>query len=266
MLTSLGFLESMGINGHNAHLDDVHPDRTDELFPDMKAFGEGLLQYDDEDLDPQQRLSKEIALYLANTLADAEPYRFHTYPANATSGIQSAFPSFMDSSHQVNTVEDAEHYLSRMSELPRKHEQYLLGLRLRESRDIIPPRFVIERVLEEMREFVATPAQENILYTSLSDKLDEAEEIDAAQAADILDRAEASIEESVYPAYDQFINYFSELEAKAGDDHGYWHLPDGEAAYRLALRLFTTTSYTPDRKSTRLNSSHSQQSRMPSSA
>jgi hypothetical protein len=31
-LTSLGFLESMGIKGHNAHLDDVHPDRTDEFF------------------------------------------------------------------------------------------------------------------------------------------------------------------------------------------------------------------------------------------
>jgi uncharacterized protein (DUF885 family) len=43
-----------------------------------------------------------------------------------------------------------------------------------------------------------------------------------------------------------FINYFSELEAKAGTDDGYWHLPDGEAVYRLALRLFTTTDYTAD--------------------
>ncbi len=40
-LTSLGFLESMGINGHNAHLDDVHPDRTAEFFADIKAFGDG---------------------------------------------------------------------------------------------------------------------------------------------------------------------------------------------------------------------------------
>ena len=34
-LTSLGFLESMGIHGHNAQLDDVHPDRTDELFEEL---------------------------------------------------------------------------------------------------------------------------------------------------------------------------------------------------------------------------------------
>ena len=245
-LTSLGFLESMGIKGHNAHLDDAHPDRTDELFAELKAFGEGLHQYDDEDLDENQRLTKDIALYLTSMLEDFEDYRFHNYPANQMSGIQSAFPSFMDAQHQVHTMEDAENYLSRMSELPRKHEQFLLGLRLREERDIIPPRFVIERILEEMRNFVATPAQENILYTSLAEKLEEAEEIDEAQAADVLQRVEASINENVYPAYETFINYFGELESKAGDDHGVWHLPDGDAVYRLALRFFTTTSYTAD--------------------
>ena len=179
-------------------------------------------------------------------LEDYEAYRYHDYPANQMAGIQSAFPSFMDAQHQVRTMEDAEHYLSRMSELPRKHEQYLLGLKIRENRDIIPPRFVIERVLEEMRNFVATPAQENILYTSLAEKLEEAEEFDEVQAADVLQRVEASMTENVYPAYELFINYFGELEAKAGDDHGFWHLPDGDAAYRLALRFFTTTDYTAD--------------------
>jgi uncharacterized protein (DUF885 family) len=245
-LTSLGFLESMGINGHNAHLDDVHPDRTDEFFAEMKAFGEGLQQYDDEDLDYDQRLTKEIVLYLTNIISDAEPFRYHTYPANQMFGIQSAFPSFMDSSHQVHSVEDAEHYLSRMAELPRKHEQYLLGLKIRENNEIIPPRFVVDRVLEQMRDFIDTPANENILYTSLAAKLAEAEDIDEEQSADILQRVEASITETIYPAYESFIHYFSELESKAGDEHGYWHLPNGDAAYKLALRLFTTTDYTAD--------------------
>jgi uncharacterized protein (DUF885 family) len=246
MLTSLGFLESMGINGHNAHLDDAHPDRTDEFFAELKAYGDGLSQYDDEDLDADQRLSKEITLYLTAMLDDAEPFRFHNYPANQMMGIQSAFPSFMESSHQVNSVEDAENYISRMSELRRKHEQYLLGLQLREANGIIPPRFVVDRVLDEMRNFVATPATENILYESLARKLGEAEDIDEAQIDDLLGQAEAQINETVYPAYDLFISYFSELEAKAGSDDGYWHLPNGEAAYKLALRLFTTTDYTAD--------------------
>jgi uncharacterized protein (DUF885 family) len=97
-----------------------------------------------------------------------------------------------------------------------------------------------------MRDYMDTPAKENILYTSLARKLDEAEEIDDEEAARFLEEAEASIDATVYPAYDLFINYFSELEAKAGTDDGYWHLPDGEAAYKLALRIFTTTDHTAD--------------------
>jgi len=246
LLTSLGFLESMGIKGHNAHLDDVHPDGTDEFFADMKKFGEGLDQYDDEDLDADQRLSKEVAQYIANMVVDMEPFRYHTYPANGTFGIQSSFPTFMDASHQVNSVKDAENYLSRLGEIRRKHEQYLLGLQIRERNNIIPPRFVIDRVLDEVRNFVATPAKENILYTSLAKKMAEAEDIDDAEAARILDQAEVSINEVVYPAYDLFTNYLSELESKAGNEDGYWHLPDGDAAYKLALRLFTTTDCTAD--------------------
>ncbi len=246
MLTSLGFLESIGINGHNAHLDDAHPDRTEELFAELRVVAEGLHQYDDDDLDASERLSKDIALYLTSMLDDAYEYRYHDYPANQMFGIQSAFPSFMDSQHQVRSVKDAEHYLSRMSELPRKHEQYLLGLKIREDLGIIPPRFVIDKVLAQMRDFVALPAAENILYTSLAKKLEEAEEISASQSGEILDRVESSIEANVYPAYDLFINYFSELEAKAGNDDGFWRLPNGDAAYRLALRFFTTTNYTAD--------------------
>ena len=245
-LTSLGFLESMGIKGHNAHLDDVHPDRTDEFFDKIRAFGEGLERYDDEDLSDSERLTKEISLYLVAIAEDAYPYRYHTYPANQLAGIQSAFPTFMDSSHLVEDGEDVENYLSRISELPRKFEQHLLGLRIREERDIIPPRFVIERVLTEMRDFVATPPEENVLYTSLAAKMDEAEDISDEEAAAYLERVAAAIEESVYPAYDGFINYFGELEAKGGDDHGIWHLPNGDAVYELALRVFTTTDYTPE--------------------
>jgi uncharacterized protein (DUF885 family) len=244
-LTSLGFLESMGISGHNADLDDAHPDRTDEFFQDMSDFRDGLLQYEDEDLDAGQLMSKEIVLYLLDLLKEAEPFRHHTYPANQMSGIQSAFPSFMQSMHQVNSTKDARHYVSRLNQIKRKHEQHLLDLKIREEKSIIPPRFVIERILDEMQAFVDTPAKESILYTSLAEKMSEAEGITDGDSTAILDDAEAAINGTVYPAYELFIEYFTGLREQAGDDHGYWHLPGGDKAYTLALKLFTTTDYTP---------------------
>ena len=245
-LTSLGFLESMGIKGHNADLDDVHPDRSDEMFEALKAFKAGLYQYDKASMDAGQQTTFEIVEYLLSTFEEAEKFRYHYYPANQMFGIQNGFPSFMEAQHQVNTLEDGENYVSRLNQLPRKFDQYLLDLAIREEKGIIPPQFVIQRVLDEMNNFVATEPKENILYTSLKTKLEDAEALTDEQREQVLVDAEAAIVASVYPAYESFIDYFVALSAKAGNDHGYWHLPQGDEAYKFAMKLFTTTDYTPE--------------------
>ena len=116
-LTSLGFLESMGITGHNAELDNDSPEKGDEMFARMKEVRETLITYDDESLDADQRLSKEIAMYLLDFAAVAEEFRYHNYPVNQLFGIQNGYPSFMEAKHQVNSVEDAENYLSRLEKV-----------------------------------------------------------------------------------------------------------------------------------------------------
>lgn len=245
-LTSLGFLESLGIHGHNARLNDAHPDRITELFETLREYRDGLDQYPDDSLDDQQRMSKAVAQYLLDILVAAEPYRYHYYPANQMFGIQSAFPSFMHSQHQVRSREDAEHYLARMAQLERKFRQQLLDLQIRQQRGIIPPRFVIERVLKQMQDFVDTPTEDNILYASLAEKLDALDDLERDERDRLLGRAHELIDTAVYPAYGLLIDYFTALLPSAGTDDGYWRLPDGEKVYALALKLFTTTDYTAD--------------------
>ncbi|GGI81116.1 hypothetical protein GCM10007978_18710 [Shewanella hanedai] len=245
-LTSLGFLESVGIKGHNADLDDDRPEKADELFDELEVIHETLLSYEDADLDENQQLSKEIALYLLDFSARAETYRYHNYPVNQLFGVQNGYPSFMEAQHRVETVEDAENYLSRLEKVKLKFEQNLLGLRIREHNGIIPPRFVIDRVLTEMTEFVETPIRDNILYTSLKTKLADAQDIPIKKQAELLGLAEDNIREYVYPAYGLFIDYFAALADKSGNDDGLWRLPNGDEAYQLALNFFTTTDYTAD--------------------
>ncbi|WP_334079091.1 DUF885 domain-containing protein [Microbulbifer sp. M83] len=244
MLTSLGFLESLGIKGHNAELDEISSAKTEAMFADFRQFRKTLDRY--EGLDEQQQLTREIAIYLADMVTEAEKFRYHTYPVNQLFGVQNGYPSFMEAQHQVHELEDAENYLSRLEAVETKFAQLLDDLRIREDRGIIPPRFVIERVLDEMRGFVKTPVEENILYTSLAKKMDESTAIAPAEAGAMLEKAEARIESHVYPAYQGLISYFANLSDRAGTDHGYWHLPQGEEAYRLALKMFTTTDYSAD--------------------
>ena len=245
-LTSLGFLESMGITGHNAKLDDNRPEKTDALFAEMKTVHKTLLSYDDSGLDESQLLSKEIALYLLDFVIASEPYRYHNYPVNQLFGIQNGYPSFMDAQHQVNSIDDAENYISRLNKVKVKFSQSLEGLKLREEKGILPPRFVIDRVLEEMTEFVTKPVEENILYSSLQKKLSEAEGIPTAEQTRLLDLAKEEIIASVHPAYQLFIDYFERVADKATTDDGLWKLPDGDKVYAQSLKFFTTTDYSAD--------------------
>lgn len=244
-LTSLGFLESVGITGHNAELDDDSPEAMDKTFAQVRDLRETLLSYSDADLDENQRISKDIALYLADFALVSEPYRYHNYPLNQLFGVQNGYPSFMQAQHQVHSVGDAENYLSRLQKVKLKFAQTLEGLKIREAKGIIPPKFVIERVLTEMNDFVATPIQDNILYSSFKTKLADTD-ISADEQARLLAAVEADIKGYVHPAYQLFIDYLTQLQAKAGTDDGYWALPNGNLAYEQLLKFFTTTNYTAD--------------------
>lgn len=243
-LTSIGVLDGMGITGHNAHLDDASSASSQATFDELMQAKSVLMQY--ENLDEDQQLSKDIALYLLNTLSAFEQYQYHSYPFNQMSGAQSNFPSFMDGQHPITDVESVEYYINRLSESKRYFTQMLEGMYLREEKNILPPRFVIQRVIDEMQGFIDKPVKENILYTSVQRRMEESEAIVKADYDGLLSNVATEIENTVYPTYQMLIDYFTALKEKAGTDDGLWHLDGGDEAYKLALRFFTTTNYSAD--------------------
>jgi len=245
MLSGLHVLEQFGIKGHNAELDDESMAAGDRLFNHLREDRMVLVTYEDADLSDTDRLSKRIALDLMDTMLELEPYRYHNYPVNQLFGVQNNFPSFMESTHQVHSTRDAEDYVSRLSQVGRKFDQVLDGLRHREELGILPPQFVVTRVIEEMQNFVATPPEEGILMVALTDKMKEAG-LPADDQQRIALEAREQIVNTVYPAYQRLIDYFVLLDDKVYENNGVWALPDGDNFYRLAVRLFTTTDYTPE--------------------
>ncbi|MEO0421286.1 MAG: DUF885 domain-containing protein [Pseudomonadota bacterium] len=243
-LSSLRVLEPLGIRGHNARLDDASLAAGDAAFAKARAARETLLSYRDDRLSEADRMSKRIALSLLDLVVEAEEFRFHNFPLNQMFGVQNGFPSFMESTHQIEGKQDARDYITRLNAVRPKFEQVFEGLNHREDIGVLPPQFVIDKVLVEMRNFVATPAGENILMTSLAEKMVEAE-LDEAFQQEILAEARASIDETVYPAYERFIAYYEGLDAKVEGNKGAWSLPNGDAYYRLALKFFTTTDMSP---------------------
>jgi len=244
ILTSLGILEQMGFNGHNAEWSDdseAAGDRDFEMLQDIMA---GVDEYDEATLTEAEILSVKVLKEMLGDPENMRRYRHHDYPVNQLFGLQNRIPRFLDTFHQVNTVEDAEHYISRLSRIDTKMDQNMEGILIREQKGIIPPTFVIDKSVVIMQEFVDQPTEENVLYVSFKNKLDEAEDIADVDRSALLDAAKVEIENVVYPAYQRYIDYFSALRAKSNDEAGVWKLPDGEAFYNYMLRTHTTTEMT----------------------
>src|SRR5216684_4457768 len=213
-----------------------------------RVFGEFALQSPDRNgLDREGRLSYDVLGYFLGIQAEGDRFRFYDFPVNQMFGVQAKLPEFMIQVHQVTSEREAKRYLERLDRFPQKFSQVIEGLKLREAKGIIPPKFTVEKVLLQMNDFAAKRGKESPMYSSFKEKLDKipSEKMDAATRAELLARAEASIDKQVYPAYRQLIDYFNALLPKARGNRGAWHLPDGDAFYAWCVKMHTTTEMTP---------------------
>lgn len=241
-------------------LDDISDTKQWEDFNESKADYETLLSYNYDKQSPENQLNTDILGYFMKMYTvEAEPFFYHGYPVNQMFGIQSSLPSLLVSSHKLDDESDVEAYISRLSQFDTKFSQLIENLKIRESKDIVPPRFIIKVVLEEMKGFIgaqsdtldnlsetASAVRSNILYTNFNTKVAEIEGISEEHKAAYKKRVAEAIEDTVFPAYQKLINYFETLNVKATDDAGVWKLPNGNEYYQYKLKQSTTSDLNPE--------------------
>src|SRR6266581_827646 len=246
LLSTLGLVEQFGITSHNGKLDNESPAHQQREFDRWKRDLTQLHQYSLDGQSGLQKLSTRALDWFLQMQAEGEKWQWHNYPVNQLFGVQNQFPSFMANTHRLLNRKDCEYYLKRLDALPKKFDQLLENLKVREQRQILPPRFVVEEVLKEMTDFIATPASQNILATSFKTRAANMAELTEAQRADLQARVEIATTGKVYPAYQKRIDYFREILRKTTTDDGVWKLPDGNAYYAHCLHENTTTTLKPD--------------------
>ena len=247
MLSSMRMLPSW-MDWYSDDLTDQSLAQERKMQVKLKKDLATLQKYDRKGMNESDALNYDMLQYFLAIQVEGEKYAHHNYPLNQLFGIQNEFPTFMATQHPVESEADAENYLARLDKTPAIVEQVMEGLLVREREKILPPTFVVEKVLKEMRAFVAVPPAQNILYTSLAEKFDKAGEsaVSAAQRKDLLARTETAIRDKVYPAYGKFIAYYDKLLPKTTGNNGVWALPDGDAFYAYAVKMHTTTAMTPE--------------------
>lgn len=163
------------------------------------------------------------------------------YTLSQLTGAYQSIPDFLDNQHAITTVQDADDYLARMVAFGRLMDQETEAVTKDFAMGVVPPDFVIDKTLVQMRGIASTSSDKAPIVQSL---------IRRAKAAQISGshgvQAGHIYDEVILPALRRQIACLESARATAPHDAGVWRLPKGADYYALSLKQYTTSNLTPD--------------------
>lgn len=202
-------------------------------------------------LDEQTKISYRLFEKACEDVVENYKWHLFDYPINQMSGLHNEIPTFLINVHAVESKSDAEAYISRLNGISTLFDQLLENLKLREAKNVIPPKFVFPFVLNDCKNMASGKPYDqsgsvNPLLEDFMKKVNALKDIKGEEKLALIEKATEALKTSVKPAYDKLFAYFTELEKKATTDDGIWKVPNGDAYYDFALKQTTTTSLTAD--------------------
>lgn len=212
---------------------------------------DSLKNFNMEALDEQTKISYRLFQANNQEYIDMFKWRFHDYNLNQMSGMHAEAPAFLINMHTVSNRLEAEAYITRLNGMNALFDQVVENLKMREEKNIIPPKFVFPYVVSDCKNVISGAPFEkgkpaNPLLEDFTTKVNALKEIDEPIKKELIAKASEALLNSVKPAYEKVIAAWTELEKKATTDDGAWKWPEGDAFYDAALKQTTTTDLTAD--------------------
>ncbi len=200
-------------------------------------------------LDSDTQLSYKLFEKRLQDGIDRYKWRHYGYPVNQMYGTHTKVPSFMANAHSIDNEQDAKDYISRLNAVPKLFDQGIADLKVRASKNIIPPKFVFPKVLESatnVLEGLESKDDKNVIYSDFKKKLGKLKDLPQKKKDELLAQCQQSLTASVKPAYEKLIAYLGDLEKQANTDDGAWKFENGIEYYNHRLKAYTTTDLTAE--------------------
>ena len=242
--TSLG-LDRGARAGLSSRLSKAGPDAVREDRDKAVRRWETLRAFDKTGLSEAGVLNYAIAAFGRETAAEtarfaygAGPGRPSPYVVSQLSGAYFEIPDFLDNQHRVEDAAGADAFLSRLEAFAGVLDGETEKVREDAGQGVVPPDFIIDRTLPQIRALRDSPAADMAMVRSLARKAG------SLNLSGYDARAAAIVEEKVKPALARQIEALEAIRPGAVHDAGVWRLPDGEAFYANGLKANTTTNLT----------------------
>ena len=195
-----------------------------------------------------QRTFDTALIVLRNTVAIAAH-------GHGVSGLGSASPylitfadgaytdliKFMTLHAPVRSRADAEDWLARLDQMDESMRDERRRFEVDVEEGIIPPRIILQRTIEKVRELSPGIPREHPLVAYFIEQLAQIPDIPEDENSKLVKRATDQVGGPIKTEYAALAKLLEDLLPKAPAEPGVWALKDGDAYYRDALKLYTTT-------------------------
>jgi putative CocE/NonD family hydrolase len=240
----------MGIKRGYGKLDDyTSAGRDRELALSRAQLAEMRRSFDPRKLTGQGRLSYRL---FERSIAEEEErarWRDHAFSFTTMGAPTGMVPAFFINTHTVDSVADAEAYISRLRDTERVMGELAHELNQRVAKGVVEPSFVFAPIIADARKVTSGApfgvGEDTALWADFKAKVGKLDADDATKRR-LLAEAQAALTGPLRRGYDKVIATLEATSKLATSDDGVWRLPDGGAYYSSLLRRYTTTDLTAD--------------------
>ena len=255
LLTGLGLIDNTLLDFHSGSLTDASPRYMKQLRRQEREGFALIQRYDESKLKGEDKLTYELMRWYFEQNLRGHRFEYHwaanpvfmgPYPINHVFGVQVDLINFLCTDHKISNRFSLRRYLQRLQLVRWKLSGLQESQQVRLVEGILPPRFVLEKSLAQIVDFLAKPIEENPLYTSFIFRMAETGRFNERSQQRWGERVQSLIKSEVLPAYRDLRDYISSILALAPDDDGVWRFTDGREYYAFLLRNHTTTDLTAE--------------------
>jgi uncharacterized protein (DUF885 family) len=237
---------------------DAEQDRLEQqLTPATDAYlrarielaSKGLVElgkFDRVGLTELQRVSAELAQWQLQTVVDQEPYIDFVFPLEQMNGVNVRVVEALTVRHPLLTDKDAVNYVAALGQVSTRMEEAIAEARRRADKGVLPPRFILQATIRQMRGFTEPSPNQNPFVTVFAQKIDGIQSMPEARRQMLRAQAEQVVAAQIYPAWKKGVELLESQMGRATDEAGLWRFKSGSNAYAYALRRFTTTNLTAE--------------------